>query len=599
VPSKPTTYDARSIDIVQNIRHVRLRPLMYVTDTREQGAYQLVKELIDNAVDEWLAGHVKRIRIEIEGQRFVVEDDGRGIPTGKHPETNESALTSIFTILGSGGKFRKDAYAFSSGLHGVGLTVVNALTSGLIVYTKRGNSKARYQNFARGERKSALRTGPYCGRFRRGTHVEGWLDPEIFRDTVIPVDKVHHTAVMTSILCPGLVVEMNDEEFVCKGGLPRLLEANARIDIGPVKIKKDQVDVVFGWDFDTEGEEWFSFCNVTQTPHHGLHVNGAQKAISKALMTLSKGSGLSSKELLDGLCGAVHVLVAEPQFQGQSKVFLANVEVYHEVFEQVLTATMGWIRRHKKDAKTIIDRALALKKQRAEFKAARATLKKITAKKRGSLPAKLAASPRCKATRRELYIVEGDSAGGSAISARDPKYQEILPLRGKMPNAQQKSLKKILDNTEFQSILQSVGGGFGPDFKLKEMRVGKVLLLMDADADGAHLVCLLLAFFLRYLRPVVEEGHLYIVDSPLFVAERGLNRWFGATRREAEAAAPNGKPVVITRLKGHGSSTVQDLKVYAMGTSRKLIQVTTERAERALELMDDDAGIRRELLGLA
>ncbi|NIT77376.1 MAG: hypothetical protein GWN58_23480 [Anaerolineae bacterium] len=596
---KTQTYDAKSIDIVQNIKHVRMRPLMYVTDTKEQGAYQIVKELIDNSVDEWLAGHVKRIRIEVDRQHFVVEDDGRGIPTGKHPETGEPALTSIFTILGSGGKFRKDAYAFSSGLHGVGLTVVNALTSGLIVYTKRGKAKGRYQNFARGERKSALRTGAYGGEFRRGTCVEGWLDPEIFGDTDIPVDKVHHTAVMTAILCPGLKVSLNGEEFVYKGGLPELVKANADLDVGPVKVKTGQIDVCFGWQFgDREGELWFSFCNVTQTPHDGLHVTGAQKAIAKALMTLSKGSGLSSKELLDGLCGAVHVLVAEPQFQGQSKVFLANVEVYHEVFDQVLTATLGWIRRNKKAAKTIIDRALELKKQRAEYKKARATLKKITTKKRGALPAKLAASPRCKATRRELYIVEGDSAGGSAISARDPKFQEILPLRGKMPNAQQKSLKKILDNTEFQSILQSVGGGFGPDFKLKEMRVGKVLLLMDADADGAHLVCLLLAFFLRYLRPVVDEGRLYIVDSPLFVAEQGLHRWFGATRQEAEAAAPNGKPVVITRLKGHGSSTVQDLKSYAMGSSRRLIKVTADRAERALELMDDDAQVRRELLGL-
>jgi DNA gyrase subunit B len=592
-------YDAKSIDIVQNIKHVRMRPLMYITDCSEQGAFQIVKELIDNAVDEWLAGHVKRVRIEVDGVRFVVEDDGRGIPTGKHPETGESALTSIFTILGSGGKFRKDAYTFSSGLHGVGLTVVNALTSGLTVYTKRGKAKARYQNFARGERKSALRTGGYGGEFRRGTCVEGWLDPEIFGDTTIPVDKVHHTAVMTAILCPGLTVEMNGEEFIYKGGLPRLLEANARVDIGPVKVKTDSVDVVFGWDFDKEGEEWFSFCNVTQTPHDGLHVSGAQKAISKALMTLSKGSGLSSKELLDGLCGAVHVLVGEPQFQGQSKVFLANVEVYHNVFEEVLAATLRWVKRHKKDAKTIIDRALAIKKQRAEFKKARATLKKIGTKKRGALPAKLASSPRCRATRRELYIVEGDSAGGSAISARDPKFQEILPLRGKMPNAQQQSLKKVLDNTEFQHILQSVGGGFGPDFRLKDMRVGKVLLLMDADADGAHLVCLLLAFFLRYLRPVIDEGRLYIVDSPLFVAEQGLVRWFGATRAEAEAAAPNGKPVVITRLKGHGSSTVQDLQTYAMGKSRKLIQVSSDRAERALALMDKDAGIRRELLGLA
>jgi len=291
--------------------------------------------------------------------------------------------------------------------------------------------------------------------------------------------------------------------------------------------------------------------------------------------------------------------VAEPQFQGQSKQFLANVDVYAEVFSETTTTMERWIRSHKKDAKAIVDRALALKAKRAEYKKARSALKKVTSSKRGAMPAKLASSPRCKPGRRELFIVEGDSAGGSAISARDPKYQEVLPLRGKMLNAQRVSLKKLLDNAEFQHILQSIGGGFGPDFKLKDMRVGKILLLMDADADGAHLVCLLLTFFLRYLRPVIEEGRLFIVDSPLFVAEQGLTRWFGSDRDEVLSRAPNGKPVVITRLKGHGSSTVVDLKTYAMGENRKLIQVMPDRAERALLLMDDDASVRRELLGLA
>lgn len=573
---------------------------MYITDTSEQGAYQLVKECLDNSVDEWLAGYVRCIRLEVEGSRFLIEDDGRGIPTGKHPETGEPALTSIFTILGSGGKFRKDAYSFSSGLHGVGLTVVNALTSALVVHTKRGATKARFQKFARGERQTNLRAGSYPGQFRRGTHIEGWLDPEIFGQAVIPFDRVHYTCTMTAILCPGLKVILNGEEITHKGGLPELIGVShdSELSIGPVTLKTDQIDVAFGWNFDMEGETWFSFCNVTQTPHDGLHVTGAQRAIAKALMALSKGSGLSAKELLDGLCGAIHVLVAEPQFQGQSKVFLANVDVYEAVYAQVFDTTLQWINTHKKLAKVVLDRALALKKQRAEFKKARATLKKIAVKKRGNLPAKLAASPRCPPDQRELYVVEGDSAGGSALSARDPKCQEILPLRGKMPNAQQQSLKKILDNTEFQALLQSVGGGFGPDFQIKNIRVGKVLLLMDADADGEHLVCLLLVFFLRYMRPLVENGHLYIVDSPLFVAEQGLVRWFGATREEAEAGASNGKPVVVTRLKGHGSSTVQDLKTYAMGADRKLIQVTTDRADRALALMGKDASIRRELLGL-
>jgi len=594
------TYDAKSIDIVQNIRHVRMRPLMYITDTGSQGAVQIVKELVDNSVDEWLAGHVKHIRIEVKGQHFLVEDDGRGIPTGKHPETGEPALTSIFTILGSGGKFRKDAYSFSSGLHGVGLTVVNALTSGLTVYTKRGQAKARCQNFSRGERKSKLRVSAYGGAFQRGTCIEGYLDPEIFGATEIDQDKIHQMAVLVAVLCPGLTVRFNDEDIQYKGGLPYYIESVNQLDIGPVKVKTKTVEVVFGWQFgDQEGDEWFSFCNVTQTPNGGLHVTAAAKAIGKALLGLAKGKGLSSKELVDGLRGAVHVLVAEPQFQGQSKQFLANVDVYAEVFSETTTTMERWIRSHKKDAKAIVDRALALKAKRAEYKKARSALKKVTSSKRGAMPAKLASSPRCKPGRRELFIVEGDSAGGSAISARDPKYQEVLPLRGKMLNAQRVSLKKLLDNAEFQHILQSIGGGFGPDFKLKDMRVGKILLLMDADADGAHLVCLLLTFFLRYLRPVIEEGRLFIVDSPLFVAEQGLTRWFGSDRDEVLSRAPNGKPVVITRLKGHGSSTVVDLKTYAMGENRKLIQVMPDRAERALLLMDDDASVRRELLGLA
>jgi DNA gyrase subunit B len=597
-----TAYSAKDIDVYQNVEHVRERPHMYINGTEEDGAFQLVKELVDNSVDEWLAGAVSKIRVWIgkDKRSFCVQDDGRGIPVEKHPKTGESTLTSLFTLLGAGGKFRKEAYAVSAGLHGVGLTVVNALTHHLEVWTVR-SKQTFYQRFERGVQTSLVKK--VKEGLNQGTKIRGVLDPSIF-SVEIPLDKLERALLTSAVLCPGLTLtlEFPGKEtmvFKHKGGLKTFLNlAYAPPNIGPVYLKTSNLEVALGWLFtDVEKDpQWSSFCNVTHTPQGGTHVAGAQKGVTKALMSLARGKGLGSKDLLDGLVGCVHVLCENPRFLSQSKLMLTNAEVYDDVHNAVYSATNEWIRT-KKQAKVIIDRALELKSKRLEYQRARATLRKVEKSKKGSLPSKLASSPRCAPEQRELFIVEGDSAGGSAIRARDPKYQEVLPLRGKMPNASRTKLVKLLENAEMQAILQSVGGGFGADFDLSQMRVGRVLLLMDADPDGSHLVCLLLTFFLRYLLPVVESGKLLVVDSPLFVGESGTGRWFGRTP-DAIYKKAGGKSVTITRLKGHGSSTVEDLRYYALGDQRRLIQVNPSKIERVMTLMGNESEVRKQLLGL-
>jgi DNA gyrase subunit B len=599
-------YSAKDIDVFQNVEHVRERPHMYINGTGEEGAFQIVKELIDNSVDEWLAKSVKKIHVWVseDGREFYVQDDGRGIPVEKHSKTGESTLTSLFTLLGAGGKFRKEAYNVSAGLHGVGLTVVNALTETLEVWTVR-TKKVFYQRFGKGKKQSPVKKLASDNLLKRGTRVRGTLDPSIFGSARIPLGSVERALLTSAVLCPGLeaTLEVQGEKvqsYFQKGGLKSFLaDAFGNIDVGPIYLKTPKVEVAIGWVFtDAESEpKWTSFCNVTHTPQGGTHVMGAQKGVSKAMMSFARGKGVSSRDLLDGLVGSIHVLCPDPKFLSQSKLMLTNAEIYSEVWDEVRVAVSTWIRKNKKQAKYIVDRAVELKSQRNEYQKARATLRKVEKSKRGTLPPKLASSPRCVPEKRELFIVEGDSAGGSAISARNPKFQEVLPLRGKMPNASRTKLAKLLENTEMQAILQSIGGGFGADFKLDQMRVGRVFLLMDADPDGSHLVCLLLTFFLRYMLPLVEAGKLLVVDSPLFVGESGVQRWFGQTKEEIKSQS-NGKPVIVTRLKGHGSSTVEDLRFYALGENRKLVKVTPEGVERVMTLMGDETEVRKQLLGL-
>lgn len=594
------TYNASSIDVVQNIAHVRKRPGMYIVDTGTAGATQLLKECLDNAIDEWLAGHVTIIKVRlIDKLTFEVRDNGRGIPVDMHPKTKKPALTTIFTLLGAGGKFSKKSYEISSGLHGVGLTVVNALSSNISVWSKRDN-RVWKQSFAQGKVKTKL--VPHKRKLAKGTIIRAQIDTEIFKKVEYKDAAIAHILRTTAFLCPGLKIDFTDTKgnttrFEEHYGLHGLIchKHGDSFDIGPIIVQSDYIDAAIGWRFSHEGETWHSYCNVSPTPDGGSHVNGAQLAVSTALQKWSKGSGLTGRDLRDGLIACVHVLEPDPTFSSQSKFRLTGDGVKTRSREEVFVQVQKWFSKNAKSAREIIVRAKQLKAAKSEYRKARGLMNKINKTSRGTLPNKLEQSPHCATSRRELFLVEGDSAGGSATRARDPKFQEVLPLRGKMPNSARTTMSKLLENEEMQNILRSIGGGFGPDFRESNIRVGKVLLLMDADPDGHHLVSLLLVFFLQYMRGLVKSGRLFVVDSPLFVGEHGDKRWFGNT---IEYVKKHPK-AIISRLKGHGSSTVKDLRTYAFDiTKRKLIKVTPKMADRALAIMGDQVEVRKELLGL-
>ena len=594
-------YDADAIEIFQDAQHVRKKPGMYVMDTGVAGAMQILKEAVDNSVDEFLNGHATKLEITIvDDTTFEVVDNGRGIPVEKHKKTKQPTITSIFTLLGSGGKFGSGGYGISSGTHGVGLTVINALCTSTDVWTKRDGT-TWHQSFSKGKVATKL---VKCKdrKLRKGTALQASLDPSIFKKVVFPDTKVVQMAKAISYLCPGLTVVVTtpstgEETFQSKEGLQgMMLEQWGELDIGPLYFEWSDLWVCLGWKFggNLEGERWKSYVNVSPTVDGGSHVDGAKLGVARALQQWS--SGLSGRDLRDGLVGYIHYLVENPQFQGQSKVKLTGEEPKTTVRLALEEELGSYFAKHKKLAKEIIARALALQASKQEYKQARKVLNRI--KKPGTLPPKLASCPRCQPEKRELFICEGDSAGGTAIKARDPKFQEVLPLRGKIPNAVRTSLSKLLENGEIQNILQAVGGGFGPDFRLDKMRVRNILLLCDSDPDGGHIVTLLTVFFLLYMKPLIRAGRLHIVQSPLFIAERGRQRWQGDTLEDVLEKAGNGSKLIIRRLKGHGSSSVEELRGYAMSSTRNLLGITTKRSQRALDLMGNDAAVRRDLLGI-
>lgn len=492
--AKKVTYNANSIEIFQNVEHVRKRPSIYIYDTGMLGAFQLVQEVVSNVIDEWLTGNAKSLKVTFFGNLlFRVEDDGRGIPIDIHKKTGKPALTTIFTILGSGGKFDKKSYDKPvAGLNGCGVTVVNALSSHLKVWTKR-DGKIWHQLFSAGNEVSPLHKSKGV-KLRRGTIIEVALDPSIFSIKKFTDKQFFQLLETTSYLCPKLKIsyvssKKKTTSWSSDKGLLGLLTSifGEEYSIGPLEIKDPYVSSAFGWKFGNEGETWNSYVNVNPTPDGGVHVEGAKLGIAQALLNWCKGSGLSGKDLREGLVGAIHVLEANPKFVSQSKVKLSGEDVKAKVKEIVAQAAFKWFKRNVKYAKTIINRAKQIKEARAEYRKARTTLNKLNKTSRNKLPAKLDQSPNCSPSKREIYICEGDSAGGTATRARDPKYQEILPLRGKIPNAVRMPLTRFLENEEIKNILQSVGGGFGPDFDLNKVRVGKVMLLADGDPDGCFI----------------------------------------------------------------------------------------------------------------
>lgn len=622
-------YGSEQIQHLEGREHVRLRPEMYIADREAAGVHQLLWEVVDNGVDEFLAGHCKRVSVRLEQatNTITVTDDGRGIPYAVNEKQGQSALFMAVGLLNTGGKFGKAVYAESAGLHGVGVKATNFLSS-TFEATSFGKDAAHIVRFKKGVAVTAAPKGAQGGpipgsvfkvqadeKAKRGTRIKFTPDSDIFGDVKFDVAIIQAAFKNAMYVCPGLkfvltvVGEGGEAEtftFYSANGLLGLLDewtVGLARHHEPVHIKTDDVEVAFCWT-SGEGERFTSYVNTKKVPDGGTHETGFRRACTTVL-TKAIASDVDSSDLREGLFAAIHFKSKTPRFQGQAKTKLLNPEADGIVSRACQPALEALFNENESLKKLIVDRAVELSKARAKFKSVRGTLAKLEVASKSSmvLPGKLLSSPGAKPQDRELYLVEGDSALGSCRYARNPTYQEALPLRGKVRNVERVGDDTALKNQEIQNIIVSIGCGIdqvrtGDGCRPENARVGKVYLLADADPDGHHINSLLTAFFLIYMAPMVEQGRVYVIKSPLYIGKRGDKRVFGDSLEELKKAF-NGESHTVKRLKGHGEANVDEIKSYAFDPeTRRTIMLSSAGREHARRLMSADVDSRKVLLGL-
>jgi DNA gyrase subunit B len=538
--TKSTEYKAESIRVMEGLEAVRKRPAMYIGSTGPKGLHHLVYEVVDNSVDESLAGHCDTITVILhEDGSCSVEDNGRGIPTDIHPTEKVSAAQVALTKLHAGGKFDKDSYKYSGGLHGVGISVVNALSTSLELTIFRDH-KIHEQSYRIGKPLAPLKV--VGETTKRGTLVRFLPDPAIFQETVeFSFETLSARLRELAFLNKGLRITITDErvnkehEFYYKGGIISFVEhINKKKDpLFPEVIYLEREDEKYLFECalqynDGYGEQILSFVNNINTFEGGTHVSGFKSALTKVcnkkaleFNMLKGGDGFSSEDVREGIVAVINIKVPEPQFEGQTKAKLGNNEVKGIVDSWVFAYLDTYFEEHPAIARKIITKADTAKRAREAAKKARELTRRKTALESTILPGKLADCSNEDPAHSELFIVEGDSAGGSAKQGRDRNTQAILPLRGKILNVEKARLDKILSNEEIKALIAAIGAGIGEDFDAVKARYHKIILMTDADVDGAHIRTLLLTFFFRYMKPLIEAGHLYIAQPPLYKAKIG------------------------------------------------------------------------------
>ncbi|MBI3051992.1 DNA topoisomerase (ATP-hydrolyzing) subunit B [Candidatus Woesearchaeota archaeon] len=590
-------YDASSITVLGGLDAVRKRPGMYVGSTSARGLHQLVYEVVDNSVDETVAGFAKVIRVVIHKDNSVtVYDDGRGIPVDIMPKFGKSALEIVMTRLHAGGKFDKKAYKVSGGLHGVGVSVVNALSEKLWVEVRR-DGKVYRQEYARGNPLADVSV--VADGEGTGTTVEFLPDKEIFDSIEFSFEAISSRMRELAFLNKGLRISIQDErteksnEFHYEGGIKSFVEYlnQNRVALHPVIYvfrEKDDVQVEVALQYnDGYNESVFSFANNINTIEGGTHLSGFKTALTRTINSYIEKNRLgdermTSDDVREGLTAVVSVKVPEPQFEGQTKTKLGNSDVKGIVDSAISSSLSAFFEENPKIARLVVDKCLNAAKAREAAKKARDLVRRKTALESGSLPGKLADCASRDPDKCELFIVEGESAGGSCKGGRNREFQAVLPLKGKILNVEKARLNKILSSGELVILVTAIGAGIGETFDISRLRYSKLILMCDADVDGAHIRTLLLTFFFRYMRPLIEAGHVYIAQPPLYkITKDRKDHYFYNDDQLASALAMFGD-VEVQRYKGLGEMNPNQLWDTTMNPEiRTLLKVTVDDAVEA------------------
>src|ERR671910_1184528 len=620
-------YKAESIQVLKGLEAVRRRPGMYIGSTSENGLHHLVYEVVDNSIDEALAGHCDTITVAIHADNSItVSDNGRGIPVDMHPTEKLPAVEVALTVLHAGGKFDKNTYKVSGGLHGVGVSVVNALSERLEVIVDRDGQRHHMQ-FVRGKTTKKLTV---LGKAKgRGTTVRFKPDPEIFTVLEFHYSTLADRLRQLSFLNRGVSITIKDEReqpksetFLAKGGLIEFvgwLNRNKKAlhpkPIAFTATKDDvEVDVALQYE-DGYNENTFTFVNNINTHEGGTHLTGFKSALTRTINDVAKRRDflkkedftLSGEDIREGLTCVLHVKVREPQFEGQTKTKLGNSEV-EGIVKAVVNEHLGsYLDEHPPVARNIIEKAVSAARAREAARKARDLVRKKSGLENAVLPGKLADCSYDDPALCELYLVEGDSAGGSAKQARKREFQAILPLRGKILNVERARLDKILSNEEIRAMITAIGTGVKDDFSLEDARYHKIILMTDADVDGAHIRTLLLTFFFRQMQELVEAGYIYIAQPPLFRVAKGKEVFYAYSDAEREEyskrlTGTDGKGnISIQRYKGLGEMNPDQLWDTTMDPEKRtILRVTVEDAVEASnlfdELMGDEVEPRRQFI---
>ena len=605
-------YTAKDITVLEGLEPVRKRPGMYIGGVDSAGLHHLVWELLDNSVDEAMNGHASRIEVTLhsDGSTVTVSDNGRGIPVDMHPKFKKSALELILTTLHAGGKFEGLNYSHSGGLHGVGASVVTALSDHVLACVKREGTEWR-QTFSRGLATSTIeqieRNGQNGEVRGSGTTITFHPDADIFPSITLKPELIAERLETKAYIHKGLTLIFHNEVSGkdtryhyaegLKAYLAKLLSAGDKKAVIPEVFHLERPDdppfeCVLTWT-ESPDERLHTFVNGIPTPFGGTHENGLKAGIVKAVRNylnvndlLPKGINLTAEDTREGIVVVLSLYLKEPQFQGQTKEKLGNPEVTAQIDGLIRTALENFLLHNRTQANTIAQRVILAARARTASRAALDTIRsKGSVSHRLNLPGKLADCSSTNPATSELFIVEGDSAGGSAKQGRDRKTQAILPLRGKVLNTEQAALNKVLTNKELNDIVSALGCGVGKVFDVSKLRYHKVCLLMDADSDGNHICTLLLTFFYRHLPGLIEHGHIYIAQPPLYKIEIGKETLWAANDAEKEQllAQQNGnaKKAYVQRFKGLGEMNPATLKETTLDPrSRTLLQITSEDAER-------------------